>query len=140
MSDSAQTPTPPPINKVALLGKTFPGMSEEELREIAELTHLKTYPPNYMLGTEGAYEDISYVIAEGEVSISKKISEAEGERVIRTMGRGDYVGEMAPIQNAPRAASMRTLSSVTVLEISKSDLEHMLSRSPRMALNILRGS
>ena len=131
---------PSPFDSIALLGKTFPGLSEDELRDIAELTHIKSYPPDYMLGTEGAYEDTSYVITEGEVVITKKISDLEGERVIRTMGRGDYVGEMAPIQNAPRAASMRTLTAVTVLEISKADLEYMLSRSPRMALNILRGT
>jgi signal transduction histidine kinase len=47
---------------------------------------------------------------------------------------------MAPIQNAPRAASIRTITDVTVLEITRADLEYMLSRSPRMALNILRGS
>ncbi len=140
MSDTPVSQTRPTINQVALLGKTFPGLSEEELREIAELTHVKVYPPDYFLCHEGEYEDASYVIADGEALITKKISDAEGERVLRKVGWGDYVGEMAPIQNAPRAASIRTLTEVTVLEISKADLEYMLSRSPRMALNILRGT
>jgi len=128
------------IDKIALLGRTFPGLAEEELREIADLTRANTYPPGYFLCTEGAHEDTSYVIADGEAIITKKISEQEGERVIRKVSWGDYVGEMAPIQNAPRAASVRTLTQCTVLEISKADLEYMLSRSPRMALNILRST
>jgi len=110
------------------------------LREIADLTRANTYPPGYFLCTEGAHEDTSYVIADGEAIITKKISEQEGERVIRKVGWGDYVGEMAPIQNAPRAASVKTLTECTVLEIAKADLEYMLSRSPRMALNILRST
>ncbi len=127
------------IDKIALLGRTFPGLAEEELREIADLTRANTYPPGYFLCTEGAHEDTSYVIADGEAIITKKISEQE-ERKIRKVSWGDYVGEMAPIQNAPRAASVRTLTECTVLEISKADLEYMLSRSPRMALNILRST
>ena len=110
------------IDKIALLGKTFPGLAEEELREIAELTRASTDPAGYFLCTEGAHEDTSYVIAAGEAVITKKISEQEGERTIRKVGWGDYVGEMAPIQNAPRAASVRTLTDCTVLEISKADL------------------
>jgi signal transduction histidine kinase len=128
------------VNKVALLNKTFPGLAEDELREIADLTRVNTYPAGYFLCREGALEDTSYVIASGEAIITKKISDLEGERVLRQVGYGEYVGEMAPIQNAPRAATIRTLTEVTVLEISKADLEYMLSRSPRMALNILRGT
>ncbi len=128
------------IDKISLLSKTFPGLGDEEVREIAELTRVNTYPPGYFLCTEGAHEDTSYIIAGGEAVITKKISDLEGERVIRKVGWGDYVGEMAPIQNAPRAASVKTLTDCTVLEISKADLEYMLSRSPRMALNILRST
>ena len=54
------------------------------------------------------------------------------------MGVGDYVGEMALIQNAPRAASVRTLTDVRVLEIDKADFESMLNRSPRLAISIIR--
>jgi signal transduction histidine kinase len=128
------------IDKITLLDKTFPGLPQDELQEIASLTRAQTYPPNHFLCTEGAFEDTSYILASGEALITKKISDQEGERVIRKVGWGDYVGEMAPIQNAPRAASVRTLTEVTALEISKADLEYLLSRSPRMALNILRST
>jgi len=36
-----------------------------------------------------------------------------GERVLRVGGQGRLVGEMALIQNAPRAASVRTLTDCT---------------------------
>src|SRR5205085_2944926 len=99
---------------------------------------VNTYPAGHLLCREGSFEDIFYILAAGEAVITKTISPAEGERVLRQVGAGDYVGEMALIQNAPRAASVRTLTDCTVLEIDKADFEAILSRSPRLALSIIR--
>ncbi len=87
---------------------------------------------------EGAYEDIFYIVADGSAAISKNISEQDGERVLRIAGKGDLVGEMALIQNVPRSATVRTLTDFTVLEMGKKDFENLLSRSPSMAINIIR--
>lgn len=128
------------IDKIALLNQTFSGLAEDELRELEKLTELRTYPPAHLLCQEGVFEDVFYVIAEGEVLITKQIGDQEGERVLRTVGPGDYVGEMALIQNAPRAATVRALTACTVLEMEKQDFEAMLSRSPRLALSIIRST
>jgi signal transduction histidine kinase len=125
---------------VALLSQTFTGLAPDELDEMAKLTHINAYPPDHLLCREGAYEDVFYIIADGEVIITKHISEKEGERVLRKLGWGDFVGEMALIQNAPRAASVRTLTACTVLEMAKSDFEALLTRSPRMTLSIMRST
>src|SRR5688572_10368204 len=105
---------------------------------MSKLTKINTYPPNHLLCQEGAHEDVFYIIAGGEAVITKKISEQEGERVLRTVGWGDYVGEMALIQNAPRAATVRTTTECTVLEMEKRDFETILRRSPHMAMDIVR--
>lgn len=131
---------PNTIDKIALLNQTFTGLASEELRELDKLTELRTYPAQHLLCREGAFEDVFYIIADGVAVISKKISDQEGERILRTVGPGDYVGEMALIQNAPRAATVRTTSTCIVLEMEKADFEAMLSRSPRMALSIIRST
>lgn len=105
---------------------------------MAELTQLCTYPPDQILCHEGEYEDVLYIISEGSVVISKKMLDDAGERVLRVGGRGDLVGEMALIQNAPRAASVRTLTECTMLEMEKKDFETILSRNPRVAIDIIR--
>ena len=48
------------------------------------------------------------------------------------------VGEMSMIQNVPRAATVRTSTECTVLEMERQDFETILSRSPRMAMDIIR--
>jgi signal transduction histidine kinase len=126
------------VPKLALLAQTFAGLSEADLEELADLTEVNRYPAEHLLCREGAYEDTFYIVADGEVVITKRISEVEGERVLRHMTTGDYVGEMALIQNAPRAASVRTLTECTVLEIDKADFEAILNRSPRLAMSIIR--
>lgn len=126
------------FDKVSLLRLAFKGLEDSELREMADLTEFHTYPPDYVLCQEGAYEDIFYIVADGKIAITKKLTEGEPERVLRVGGRGDMVGEMALIQNAPRAATVRTTSECTVLEMEKQDFETILSQSPHMAMDIIR--
>ena len=125
-------------DKIALLRLAFKGLEDDELQQMADLTELCTYPPEHILCHEGAYEEVFYIVADGNVVITKKMSGEEGERVLRKLGRGALVGEMALIQNAPRAATVRTTTECTVLEMEKSDFETILSQSPRMAIDIIR--
>ena len=131
----AETPN---FDKASLLSLAFKGLAENDLREMATLTRLCTYPADHILCREGAYEEIFYIIADGNAVITKQISEEEGERVLRIAGKGDLVGEMALIQNSPRSATVRATTELTVLEMGKKDFETMLSRSPSMAINIIR--
>ena len=125
-------------DKISLLRLAFKGLEDKELQEMADLTQLCVYPPDHVLCHEGAHEDVFYIIAEGSVVITKKMLDEAGERVLRVGGRGDLVGEMALIQNAPRAATVRTLTECTMLEMGKKDFETILSRSPHMAIDIMR--
>lgn len=126
------------FDKISLLRLAFNSLTDNELQEMAAMTRLRMYPPEHILCHEGAYEEIFYIIADGNAIISKNISEQEGERILRIAGRGDLVGEMALIQNVPRSATVRTTTDCIVLEMSKKDFEAMLGRSPRMAINIIR--
>ena len=124
--------------KIFLLRLAFKGLDEDELAQVAALTEFRTYPANHVLCHEGAYEDVLYIIAEGEFVVSQKTGEGEEERLLRLGGRGDIVGEMALIQSAPRAATVRTTTTCTVLEMEKRDFETILRRSPSMAIDLIR--
>ncbi len=128
----------PHDDRISLLRLAFKELGDDELREMADLTEIRTYPPGYILCHEGAYEEVFYIIAEGNVAITKKVTGEDAERTLRTLEKGDMVGEMAMIQNAPRAATVRTTNECTVLEMEKQDFETILSRSPGMAIDIIR--
>jgi len=124
--------------KISVLQLAFKGLEQQELREMADLAQFCTYPEGHILCHEGEYEDSFYVVAEGSVVVSKKMLDEAGQHFLRVGGRGDLVGEMGLIQNAPRAATVRTLTECTLLEMGKKDFETILSRSPRMAMDIIR--
>ena len=125
-------------DKTFLLRLAFKGLDDDELAEVAALTEFRTYPADHVLCQEGAYEDVLYVVADGRIVISQKTDEGQEERIIRVGGRGDVVGEMALIQSVPRAATVRTTTECTVLEMEKQDFETILSSSPRMAIDLIR--
>ena len=127
-----------PLDKITLLHLAFKGLTENELHAMASMSQLCTYPPEHTLCHEGAYEEVFYIIADGIATISKNISEHDGERILRIASKGDLVGEMALLQNVPRSATVLTLTNCTVLEMDKKNFEIMLSRSPSMAINIIR--
>ena len=125
-------------DKISLLRLAFKGLQDDELQEMAALSRINSYPADYILCQEGAQEDVFYIVADGNVIITQKLSEGEGERVLRVGGKGDVVGEMALIQSVPRSATVRTTSACTMLEMEKKDFETILSRSPHLALDIIR--
>ena len=125
-------------DKISLLKLALQGLEENELREMAELSEFRKYPAGHIICREGEYEDVFYVIADGEVIVTQQINKEKGERTLRVGSKGDVVGEMALIQSAPRSATVRTTTACTMLEMNKSDFETILSKSPRMALDIIR--
>lgn len=126
------------LDKIPFLRLAFQGLDDDELQDIADLTEFNTYPPDHILCCEGAIEDVFYILAEGSVIISKKIGDEKTERVLRVGEKGDIIGEMSMIQNLPRSATVRTTTECTVLEMERQDFEAILSKNPRMAIDIIR--
>jgi len=126
-------------SKISLLRLAYKGLDDNELEEIATHSQFRDYPADHILCHEGAYEKVIYIIADGNIVITKKMGEEEEEeRVLRVGGRGDVVGEMALIQKAPRSATVRTTTPCTMLEMEENDFEKILGRSPRMAIDLMR--
>ncbi len=126
------------MDAIATLRETFRDLTEPELAEMAAVARVRRYPAGQYLCREGEIEEVFYILGDGEVVITQRIDDAGGERELRRVGRGSFVGEIALIQNAPRAASVRTTRATSVLELSKPDFVRLLSTSPHMALTIMR--
>ena len=54
----------------------FPGINKKEAEELADSGETHSYPSNYVLCQEGAYEDIFYLVLNGEVRVTKLINSA----------------------------------------------------------------
>jgi signal transduction histidine kinase len=125
-------------SRIELLQKAFPGLSTEAASEVLQHVQENTYPPNTNLCKEGATEDIFYLMVRGQVAITKWMEFAGEDRFLRHSEVGDFFGEMAIINDAPRAATVRTTQETTVLEMGRADFMRLISSSPTMALAMVR--
>ena len=123
-------------NKVELLRQMFPGMGEEDLAELASVAELRTYPANVILCHEGHIEETFYAIISGQAEVTKQLDK-DTQEVLNRPGSGDFVGEIALVQEGPRTATVRTVEPTTVLEIGHSDFVSMLQRSATLAVRVM---
>jgi len=79
-----------------------------------------------MIFGEGEIGEMAYLIISGEVEIFRK--SGNRERVLATLGRGEIIGEMSLVDNAPRVASARALSDCQFTIISGASLQQRLDR------------
>ncbi len=77
-----------------------------EINFLSSLATEETYLPGETIFLEGNDGDKMYVVAEGQVMISKSI-EGAGEEALSFLKRGDYFGEMSLIDKQPRSADAK---------------------------------
>jgi signal transduction histidine kinase len=122
---------------VAALERAFPGLSQAELEDLAQVGRVVRYPANTVIFEEGSIGHSLYVILDGWVRLSKYF-QAGAPRVLHDQCAGEFFGEMALIQNRPRAASVHTLEASTLLELSEQAFNGLLDRNPTVALTVMR--
>ncbi len=125
------------VNIIAKLREAFPDLDDKATEELSGLVRTHTYPPDTLICKEGAYEHVFYLIIDGEVAITKHL-EGNEERLLRCSTAGDFFGEMALIQDEPRAANVRTTRETTVLEFDREVFEHLMASSPNLAWRMVR--
>lgn len=91
----------------------------------------KTYRIGEKIFTEGEAGEHAYLIKSGEVKITK-IAKDETPRTIATVRAGHIIGEMALIDDQPRAASAIVLEPTEVLIISKEEFQKRLGDSDQV--------
>ena len=74
---------------------------------------------------EGDIGDYLYIIVDGEVEVFK--NKGDQELILAKLGKGEYFGEMALLNQRSRLATVRCLTSVDVLALRKSDFGTLIS-------------
>jgi serine phosphatase RsbU (regulator of sigma subunit) len=126
------------IDPTPVIREAFDGLDESEANAIASAASVKTYPIGAVLCREGAIEHTFYIILDGMVAITLQLGDG-GTRQLSTRGPGKFFGEMALIEQKPRAASVSAVAETTVLEISEDQFNSLLRRNPAVAAAVLRG-
>ena len=80
---------------------------------------------------EGDQGDRFYVIARGRVEVSHAAQHGQPVQVA-VLSDGDHFGEMALLSNAPRNATVRTLTPTTLIALPRGQFTILVGRSTEL--------
>jgi len=120
--------------KIELIRKVplFENCSKQELREVAGVADEVDLPAGTTLTKEGSAGREFVVIVEGFAEVRRK-----GRRV-NTLGKGDFLGEIALVSGLPRTATVETTTQTRVLVLTDRAFRELLQRVPSMQFKILQ--
>ncbi len=113
----------------------FADFNDAELREVIDASAWLRCPDGTEVISEGRLEDTFYVIADGEVSVSR-----QGHELCR-LGTGDCFGEMGYLAQRPRSAAITACGEVHLMRVAAARMEqasvHCRLRFDRVFLRTL---
>ena len=126
------------LDRVLLLREVpmFSELSPEDLEKIAEIAEEQLFLDQALLCREGEYGQALFIIASGTVDVLKKAGTSE--KVLASRSTGEFVGEMAILESAPRSATLRARGGVRTLVIDGDAFHSILLDRPQVAVSVLR--
>jgi len=115
----------------------FSGMTLEQVRVLT--THLEEqhFLPGEVILYEGDFSQELYMLVSGQVRIVKDYG-GPHERTLAMLTQGDFFGEMAIFESAPRSATAVTEEESELLVLSPEKFKQTIYQKPEMAFEIFR--
>ena len=102
----------------------FAGLSRNELLEVAKVTEDLEVEEGKALTREGQSGSEFFVIVDGEVAVTKDGTE------IRTLGPGDFFGEIALLEDTPRTATVIAKTPLRFFVLTRQAFRSLLAHQP----------
>jgi len=116
----------------------FASLPRVEIEHLAGTLQSRAYPAGAILLQEGQVDDYFCILLDGQVEIIKALGTAD-ERQLAIGRPGALLGEMSLFtQDGSHTASVRTLTPVQLLEMTRSNLEDLLHRQPGLVYDLVR--
>ena len=112
----------------------FAGLPEEHLERLAARASTLRLDAGDWLFHEGDSGDSLYVVAAGRVEV---VAESPTPVVIRRLGRGDSIGEVALLSGGPRSAAVRAHRDSVLLRIGRDEFQRTLIEAPAFGIALL---
>ena len=114
----------------------FAKIEPSKLKLLAFTSERLTFSPGDSLFKQGDDGDALYVIMEGEADVL--IDTPGGQITVATMGKNDFVGDIAVLCDVPRTATVTATSKLTTMRVTKDLFFQLVSQFPQIAIEIMR--
>jgi len=120
--------------KADALGRAplFEGLSRKDLVELAKVTDDLDVEAGRVLCRQGRLGREFFVIIDGEADVTQ-----DGAQVA-TLGPGDFFGEIALIEHAPRTATVTAATPLRFFVLTSQAFWGLLDRNPAVERKVLR--
>ncbi|HEY9908390.1 MAG TPA: Crp/Fnr family transcriptional regulator [Thermosynechococcaceae cyanobacterium] len=96
------------------------------------------YPANRAVVMEDAWGNAVYFIVSGWVKVRRLSGTGEDVATLAVLGRGDFFGEMAILDESPRSTDVIALSAVQLISISAQRFIQTLFKDPQLHHRMLQ--
>ena len=111
----------------------FENLTPKELKDLARLTHERSYKANEPVFKKLAPGEGMYVILKGTV----EIKDPDSNTTFATLGSGDFFGELALLDEEPRSAMAVATEASELVGFFRTDLLTLMKRGPELGNKIL---
>lgn len=129
---SALLPAAEALKKVPF----FARLTSAEARTLSERLIIRRFGQDQIIFHLGDPAGLLYIIAQGKVKISHSSPEGQ-EAVLAILGKGDFFGELALLDDSPRSATAEAIESTETLTLHRDDFLTYLDNNPAFARHVL---
>jgi signal transduction histidine kinase len=114
----------------------FVGALNEQLRALGRTGHRRRFAAGEVVFTAGDPGDGLYIVELGRVQISAVVGNGQS-RVLATIGEGDFFGEMAALDDAPRSATATAVDETETFFLVRAEFLNLLASNPQLAFALV---
>lgn len=111
----------------------FASLSKRHLKHVAALAELKRFKAGTPVVRAGAQGNAFFVILDGSANVTTPAGHTQA------LKEGDYFGELALLDGAPRAATVTAANSLATARISRAAFKRLLKEEPAIGVGLAHG-
>src|SRR5678809_1417939 len=104
----------------------FADLSDADIASLSLLATRRRYPKDTVVFFENEEGDFFFMILEGRIKVTI-LGDDGREVILSVLGRGDFFGEMALLDNEPRSATAIAVEDTELLSLHRNDFQSVLS-------------
>ena len=114
----------------------FANVEPSKLKLLAFASDRLTFAAGQELFRQGDAADAAYILIDGSAEVL--VDAAGGPVEVAQLGKNDIVGEIAIVCDVPRTATVKAMSSVTALVVSRELFFQMICEYPQIGIEVMR--